>query len=185
MFGAHPETCLIPYLRGELAGGERERIAAHLEGCAACRTQTDDLARTLRLAAEQLEHLPAPEWMSYRAELRRKLAERENRASGPGRWRPTFVWGSFAAAGLAVALMAVTLLRPGNPKAPLLAQPSVEALALADPDLDEIGRTGVNLLRDYPMVERLDMLDDENYDVIEHLDELAPSIQQTHEIQRS
>ncbi len=42
---------------------------------------------------------------------------------------------------------------------------------------DVMSHTDVGLLRDYPVVERLDML--ENYDVIEHLDELSPAPPQT------
>jgi anti-sigma factor RsiW len=177
MSATHPETNLIPYLRGELSGRERARTAAHLDGCAACRTQAEALARTLQLIAQQVEELPTPEWAAYRTELRRKLAARET----PTRrwWQPTVVSGSFAAVGVAaVALLTVVALHRGNPGT----QPSIGPLALAEPDVDVIGRTDVGLLRNYPMVERLDMLDNDNYDVIEHLDELAPS-SQTHEIQ--
>jgi len=173
MPATHPEINLIPYLRGELSGRERERTAAHLGGCTECRAQADALAQTLQLVARQLDQLPAPEWTVYRAELRRKLAARE----APRRrwWQPTLVWGGLAAAGVAaVALVTVAALHRGN-HGP---QPMVEQLALAD----VISRTDVGLLRNYPMVERLDMLDNDNYEVIEHLDELAPSAQ-THEIQ--
>jgi len=169
MSPTHPETNLIPYLRGELSGHERTRTAAHLDGCAGCRTQADALARTLQLVAAQVEQLPAPEWTVYRTELRRKLAAREAR---PARWwQTTLVWGSLAGVA-AVALLTVVATHRGNPGAPSV---EPEALALADaPD--------VGLLRNYPMVERMDMLDNDNYEVIEHLDELAPS-SQTHEIQ--
>jgi anti-sigma factor RsiW len=174
MSATHPETNLIPYLRGELSGHQRARTAAHLDGCAACRTHADALARTLRLVAAQVEQLPAPDWTIYRTELRRKLAAREAR---PARWwQPTFVWGGLAAAA-AVALLTVVAMHRGNPGAPGIDPESLapEVLALADaPD--------VGLLRNYPMVERMDMLDNDNYEVIEHLDELAPT-SQTHEIQ--
>lgn len=177
MSATHPETSLIPYLRGELRGRERARMAAHLDGCAPCRTQADALARTLRLIAQQVEELPTPEWAAYRAELQRKLDARETATRRW--WQPTLVWGSFAAAGVAaVALLTLVALHRGGPGS----QPSIGPLALADPDVDVIGRTDVGLLRNYPLVERLDMLDNDNYDVIEHLDELAPS-SQTHEIQ--
>jgi predicted anti-sigma-YlaC factor YlaD len=171
MSPTHPETNLIPYLRGELTAHESARTAAHLDGCTACRTQADTLAGTLQLVADQIEQLPTPEWSVYRSELRRKLAAREAR---PARWwQPTLVWGSMAAAGVAaVALLTVVAMHRGNPGASSL---EPEALALADaPD--------VGLLRNYPMVERMDMLDNDNYEVIEHLDELAPT-SQTHEIQ--
>ena len=37
MITRHPETALVPYMRGELEGEERARVARHLEGCASCR----------------------------------------------------------------------------------------------------------------------------------------------------
>jgi hypothetical protein len=47
---------------------------------------------------------------------------------------------------------------------------------------DVISRTDVGLLRDYPMVERLDMLENDSYEVIEHLDELTPASSRTNAI---
>jgi anti-sigma factor RsiW len=170
MSATHPETNLIPYLRGELSGRELARTAAHLDGCAVCRAQLDDLARTLKLVERQIEELPTPAWSAYRAELRRKLTERVERS--PRRWLPSFAWGSFAAAGL-VAAVALLTMRALHQRSPAL-QSSVAPLALAELDPDVIGHTSLGLLRDYPMVERLDMLANDNYDVIEHLDELAP-----------
>jgi anti-sigma factor RsiW len=161
MSAIHPETGLIPFLRGELSGREGERIAAHLDGCAECRALADELARTLKLVARQVEELPAPEWTVYRAELRRKLAAREARE--PRWWQSIYVLSGMVTAGVAaVALLTVVAIHRGNE-----APPGVDQIALADaPDL--------GLVRNYPMVERLDMLNDDNYDVIEHLDELTP-----------
>jgi anti-sigma factor RsiW len=157
----HPEINLIPYLRGELSGREHDRMAAHLDGCAECRAQADELARTLKLVAHQVEQLPAPDWAVYRAELRRKLAAREAREARW--WQSIYVWGGMATAGVAaVALLTVVAINRGNE-----GQPGVDQIALADvPDL--------GLMRNYPMVERLDMLNDDNYEVIAHLDELTP-----------
>jgi anti-sigma factor RsiW len=173
MSATHPETNLIPYLRGELSGRELARTAAHLDGCAICRAQIDDLARTLKLIERQLEEIPTPDWSAYRVELRRKLAERVDRP--PHRWLPRFAWGSFATAGLVAAVALVTMRALHRRTAQL--QSSVAPLALAELDPDVIGHTSLGLLRDYPMVERLDMLANDNYDVIEHLDELAPPAQ--------
>ena len=33
----HPESELVPYVRGELTPPERERVARHLEDCPDCR----------------------------------------------------------------------------------------------------------------------------------------------------
>jgi len=172
MLRRHPEADLIPWLRGELAGRERARLEAHLEDCEECHTQAQALTRTLGLIAREVAQLPTPEWGTFRAELRRKLAARE----APSRhwWHPPiFVWGSLAAAGVAaVAIVSlITLHRGPNGAAPVTDQLGLEQLAFGD----AAGRTDVELLRDYPMVERLDLLENDNYEVIEHLDELAPA----------
>ena len=172
MLRRHPEVDLIPWLRGALAGRERERMAAHLEGCGECRAQTAALTRTLGLIAREVEQLPTPQWSAFRAELRRKLAARERPSQ---RWwqQPIFAWGSIAAAGVAaVAIVSLTVLHRGpHGAAFMIDQLGIEQLAFQD----VAGRTDVGLLRNYPMVERLDLLENDNYEVIEHLDDLAPS----------
>ena len=154
MFARHPETLLIPHLRGELDAAARARVEAHLRGCPRCRTEADGLSGALDRLRQQVGDLPTPAWTSYRADLRRKLAARAHRA--PVWRRPLLVWTSFAAAGVA-ALAVFTLVATQR-------GPNVDQLALADVD--------VGLLRSYPVVEKMDLL--ENYDVIEHLDELGP-----------
>ena len=37
----HPDTDLVPYLRGELPPADRERIARHLEECPDCKQDTE------------------------------------------------------------------------------------------------------------------------------------------------
>jgi hypothetical protein len=51
----------------------------------------------------------------------------------------------------------------------------VEELALEQ----QLGANDLRMLRNYPVVERLDLL--ENYDVIEHLNELSPSPSHQHD----
>lgn len=171
----HPQVDLIPLTRGELGARDAERTSAHLEGCAECRAQAADLSSTLELVARQVEQLPTPEWSAFRAELYRKLAARETPVRRS--WQPAFVWGSFAAAGVAaIALVSLFVLQRGPGAPPPLVSPDQLAFE------DVISRTDVGLLRNYPMVERLDMLENDNYEVIEHLDELAPGSSQTNEI---
>jgi anti-sigma factor RsiW len=154
MFARHPETLLIPHLRGELDAAARARIETHLRGCVRCRAKADGLSSALVTIRRQVAELPAPDWRSYNAELRRKIAARENRVSRW--WRPTLIWTSFAATAVAaVALLTLFASQRG---------PNVDQIALVDVD--------VGLLRSYPVVEKMDLL--ENYDVIEHLDELNP-----------
>ena len=160
----HPETLLILHLRGELDAAARARVEAHLRGCARCRDEAAGLSNAMGAIGRQIAELPTPEWTIYRADLRRKLrdriAARQDRAESW--WRPTLIWGSFAAAGVA-ALALVTLFALQRP-------PNVDQLALADVD--------IGLLRTYPVVEKMDLL--ENYDVIDHLDELNSTPADTH-----
>jgi anti-sigma factor RsiW len=166
----HPETALVPYIRGELADSERERVAEHLNGCLQCRESAESFRSLLADIAARLDELPTPEWSAYRAELRRKLAARpEPRLPW---WRTGFAWGGLAAAAAAAAL-AIWLSVPGvRPSAPVEDQ-----LAFAQQaDVVDVG-----LLRNYGVVQRLDLL--ENYDVIEHLDQLRPAPKPSNAVQ--
>jgi len=161
MFARHPEILLIPHLRGELDAGARARVETHLRGCARCRAAAEGLSDALGTLRRQVNALPTPDWTSYRAELRRKIAAREDRAR-PW-WRPSLIWTSLAATGVAaVALLTLFALQPQR-------APNVDQFALADVD--------IGLLRSYPVVEKMDLL--ENYDEIDHLDELNPAAADT------
>ena len=119
-----------------------------------CRDAADSLSSALGTISREVADLPEPDWSSYRAELRRKIIAREDRAH-PW-WRPRLLWTSFAAVGVA-AVVVFNLVAPQR-------APNVDQLALADVD--------VGLLRSYPVVEKMDLL--ENYDEIDHLDDLNP-----------
>jgi anti-sigma factor RsiW len=152
---------LVPFIRGELAALERERVAGHLEGCAQCRLEAESLRSLLSELSARIDELPTPNWTVYGAQLRRKLAARtQPRARW---WSGSVGWASFAAAAAAAAI-AIWFVAPGfHP-----AVPADDQLAL----VQQLDVTDVGLLRNYGVVERLDLL--ENYDVIEHLDELKP-----------
>ena len=93
----HPETDLVPYVRGELAAAERERVARHLDECADCRQDADDLRELLSKLALSAPPAPAVHWGRYRAELREKLeARRARRRGGDGRCRSCSPPGSRA-----------------------------------------------------------------------------------------
>lgn len=100
--------------------------------------------------------------------LRLKIAQRaESRSRW---WRPSFAWASLAGAGIAVAaLILAMVMRPS-----MLGAPEVDQLALEQPETVDVG-----LLRNYAVVERLDLL--ENCNVIEHLDELPSSSEHNHD----
>jgi len=159
----HPETALVPYIRGELTDAERLSIAEHLERCGQCRESAESFRSLLAELSSRIEELPTPEWNAYRAELRRKLAARNE--PRPAWWRLAFGWAGLATAAAAAVALALWLAVPGWRHS----APSEDQLAF-EPQMEEV--TDVGLLRNYGVVQRLDLL--ENYDVIEHLDELRP-----------
>ena len=179
----HPETELIPYLRGELSADESARVGTHLEGCAQCRATADASTAILSNLARVVDDVREPDWATYRGELKRKL--RASQASSPtmrGRLQrmredlrlPVFRgWPSMAIGAAAVAVLAIALVMHRGPAR--MQAPGVDQLELQQ----ELSSANVDLLANYHVVEHLDLL--ENYDVIEHLDELGPGNPQNHE----
>ena len=164
----HPETALVPYLRGELAGDELASVRHHLEECAQCRESMESLASTIQHVESHLSELPTPEWIAYRSELRRKIAARESRHRW---WRPNTAWAAgLATVGAAIATLLLFVSRPDFRGT----IPPVDQLAMEQ----QMSAADVGLLRNYGVVEKLDLL--ENYDVIEHLDQL-PSSENNHD----
>jgi anti-sigma factor RsiW len=139
----HPETALVPYVKDELAPGERARVAAHLDGCDRCRTALADVRAVLGALATA--PAPAePHWGRYRAQLRARLAER---ARGPRWWqRPMPIAVS---AGLAAALLLFSL-RPTPVERPAANLTQIEETTMG---------ARLDLLQHYDVVSRLDMLD--------------------------
>lgn len=181
MAATHPETALVPYLRGELSGAERELVATHLEHCGQCQEATASFRSLLAELATAVEELPTPDWTAYRSELRRKIAAR----SEPREpwWRLSFGWAGLAAAAVAAVLalwFAVPGLRHSGPAPDQLAMSGPPQMGV---DVADVGVTDVGLLRNYGVVTRLDLL--ENYDVIEHLDELRPAPKASDAVRRS
>jgi anti-sigma factor RsiW len=159
----HPETALVPYLRGELAGDELVSVRHHLEDCAQCRESMESFASTIQHVESHLSELPTPEWIAYRSELRRKIAARSE--ARHRWWRPGFTWAGLATAGAAIAALVLFISRPDFRGT----TPPVDQLAMEQ----QMSAADVGLLRNYGVVEKLDLL--ENYDVVEHLDELPPT----------
>ena len=180
----HPDTEIVPYLRGELSAEEHARVGAHLEGCAQCRESAQASSAMLSNLARVVDDVREPDWTEYRAGLKRKLrASQAPDASVRGRWRwqredvrlplPVFGWPSMALGAAAVAVLALAIVMhrgAGSSNAP-----GVDQLELQQ----ELSSADVGLLANYHVVEHLDLL--ENYDVIEHLDELGPGDRQNNE----
>jgi anti-sigma factor RsiW len=162
---SHPESALLPYAAGELSGDERKRLELHLESCARCRESVDTSAAIMRVIARDAENLRDPDWNVYRAQLRRRLAARENPQFRRW-WRPEIVWPAIAA-GTATAVLLIALTLSHLLRGP--AMPPVDQFATEG----AMSGTDVGLLRNYQVVDHLDLL--ENYDVIENLDQLSPT----------
>jgi hypothetical protein len=149
----HPEAELVAFVRGELAGAARDRVAQHLAACADCRRFGDDARGALEALRSQTPEPPAVHWPGYRMEIHRKLEERSVRR-GWWRWPVPLA----LSAGLAGVLVFLALQggervggRPGGG--------SVET-AIA-PRLD--------LFRNYRVMERLDLLED--FDILRGLED--------------
>ncbi|SRR5258705_3830420 len=153
----HPETELIPFLRGELAAADHDRVALHVASCAECRGAVEESRVVLDALAARREP-PAPDWGRYQAEVRARAAA--------GRRRP---WWARPVPTVAVAaLLTVGVLVGVNG----LQRVTEERRPTEVVAMDETALGAqLPLLRQYPVVERLDMLED--LEVIRHLDRLG------------
>ena len=84
MFARHYRKHLSAYAHGEVAPDEAARVAAHLDACAACRTEFEEIKLGIRLA-ESLPSAVAPDhiWDGIEAALVRETAGERQRASRP------------------------------------------------------------------------------------------------------
>jgi anti-sigma factor RsiW len=97
---------LAAYQDGEIDGEERERIAAHLEGCPACRSAYAELEQ----AWQWLEKIPE---IQASAGFERRLFERIDAVSEPrSGWR--FPWVSWVYRAYPAPAMAAVLLLVGS-----------------------------------------------------------------------
>jgi anti-sigma factor RsiW len=156
---AHPEADLVAYVAGELTPAARAAVEAHLADCAGCRRETEALAETVSALRRSLPTPPPVAWGHFQAGVRARLASERPRA----RWR--FAPVSLALSGaLAAGLLVMASGLPDRTGRPPADLATVEEMAIG-------GR--LDLLTQYPVVERLDLYED--LDVIRGLDELAPT----------
>lgn len=82
MFARHYKKHLSAYAHGELSPEEAARVAAHLERCAACRTEFEEIKLGIRLA-ESLPSVNAPAnlWDGIEAALIKETTRERQRAS--------------------------------------------------------------------------------------------------------
>ena len=161
MDGRHPEDDLIPYLRGELAAADQERVDRHLVACARCRAATGGYRGLLDDLARSAPPAPAVHWGRYRAEVRERIERRTRGRAEAWRW-----WLQPVPTALAAALIGVLVMfavRGGSHR--VIVKP--DAVSFEEIML---GRR-LGLLERYDILERLDLFED--LDVIQHLDGLS------------
>jgi len=154
---AHVESALVPCLRGELAGDERQHVERHLAACASCRAAAADFQAILERLATAPPPVVEPDWVRYRAELRARLGTSGEK---PRAWwlRPLPI--GLAAAAAAAVILTLAATREGR-------GPNGDLAALDDDAL----AVGLDIIDNRAIVERLDLLED--LDVIRDLDRLA------------
>ena len=128
---------LAVYQDGEVGGKERERIAAHLEGCLACRSAYAELEQ----AWQSLEKIPEIE---ASAGFERRLFERINAVPEPrSRWR--FPWVSWIYRTYPAPAMAAVLLLVGTVLGGYLGNALVSGLSSA-PAQVHASRAGTDIV---------------------------------------
>lgn len=154
---------LTAWIEGELPERRYDHIREHLSGCARCSAEADSLRTAIAWQARALRAVTSLDGIAAvpsRARLQRALAaEAEKRTPlwGGLAWSPT--WGRLALAGAALSFAAVVLLLAGGPGMVLM------PLGLESPPAAVAQHT--ELFKDYPLIERLDVL--EHFDTVESM----------------
>ena len=130
------EEDLVLYYYGELNGDERSAVEGHIQSCEPCRLYLKEMESVLPLTVKQ-DDPPQPFWDDYSREMRRKLADAQEKRSWWQNVASWFQpWAVPALATAAVAILALTFtLGKGffRPKeAPPDDQAFIEMLPVAD-----------------------------------------------------
>lgn len=103
------EQGLVLYYYGECEGTERSKVEKHLEVCASCLGFLEELAKVLPLTVER-DHPSQAFWEDYSREIKRKLAQTEQKSpwwtAVSSLFRP---WPVPALATALVLILALTL----------------------------------------------------------------------------
>lgn len=149
-------STLIEYLDGNLTGGARAELEAHLAHCPGCREELRDLQETLTLIASmQVPEPPEAFWQQYLRELRQKVAPAP-RLPRLWDWVAALPLRPIPAMAVGIVLiLAVFLTWQSSPERPpmrdLTSLNLTQQLALSQ-DLD--------LLREMDLLEEIELLED-------------------------
>jgi len=159
MAGAHPENEIVPYLKGELTGADRERVGHHLEACPDCRQTAETVREVFDLLSRAMPVPPPLHRARYLAEVRERIEGR--RPGGFVTW-----WRRPLPIGVSAALATAVLV--------LILQTGVRERGVVSdlgPYEEVVLGQRLQISEDSALLERLDLLED--LDVIRNLDGLA------------
>jgi anti-sigma factor RsiW len=165
MLGCHNVSQdLTAWIEGELPERRCDCIREHLTACARCSAEADSLRLAIAWQQRALRAVTSVHGIAtvaLRARLRLDIAAEAEERTLLGRWRHAWVpmWGRLALAGAAFSLAVVALLLAGGPAMVLM------PLGLESPPAAVVQHT--ELFKDYPLIERLDVL--EHFDTVESI----------------
>ena len=165
MLGCHNVSQdLTAWIEGELPQRRCDHIREHLTECARCSVEADSLRMAIAWQQRALRALTSLDGMAAvpsRARLQRALAAEAEKRMPLWGWFPAWssMRGRLALAGVALSFAVVVLLLAGGPGMVLM------PLGLESPPPAVVQHT--ELFKDYPLIERLDVL--EHFDTVESM----------------
>ena len=153
---------LTAWVDGQLPARQHARVGEHVMHCVHCAAEADSLRMTIawqQRALQAVAELEGVDALALKARLRRGLAAEGDEAVAAWSLRHvwTSMWGRLALAGAAVSVAAVILMLVGGPAMVLI------PLGIESPPPAVAQHT--ELFKDYPLIERLDVL--EHFDTVE------------------
>jgi hypothetical protein len=163
MSGCHDfSEDLTGWVDGQLPDRRYDQVRRHLAACVACSTEIASLRAAVTWQRQALRAMTAADGLdtvALKTRLRRTMAAEVDEAVPTWSLREVWasMWGRLALAGAAVSLAVAVLLLAGGPGMVLM------PLGLESPPPAVVQHT--DLFKEYPMIERLDVL--EHFDTVE------------------
>jgi len=154
---------LTAWIEGELPEQRCDHIREHLAACAGCSAEAASLRMAIAWQQRALRAAMSLDGMAtvaLGAQLQRALAATA-KPTPLWPWRPAWssIWGRLALTGAALSFAVVVLLLAGGPGMVLM------PLGLESPPAAVVQHT--ELFKDYPLIERLDVL--EHFETVESM----------------
>ena len=97
------------HLDGALSEADARWLGPHVDGCAGCRAEIEQLRRVKALVADA-GTVPEPDWSGFFPGIVRGIQDGRDRAPAPAPRRGRLRWPGWAMGGVAVAAAAFTLV---------------------------------------------------------------------------